>query len=1401
MTQFELLCKVLLPVFCCRGEVLIHSRLETVILPCNAFQKVSSLAIPDSTTVRWQAPDATVIVNSTNPALPALTSFTLLVSENNSLRITGLEVENSGNYRCIASGRYLNNTAATPPVINATQLPPFEEPIEEFSEVSLQVKDPNPPGKPSIKDIQPTSVSLSWQKSDGPVESYSLLYRTVDTSNQTIETMEGISSNDSNILVENLNPFTSYVFQVVANFVQNYTRTGNESDVIQTASGTPLQPPTNVSVFVEGSRQIRLTWEPPPAESLQGYLLNYVVKYVEKGGPITPPDHSRAVRNNATMAMNIGPYSDMLQAMTEEDIPSEPVNLRLFAFQATQFVVLWDFPENANGRIDSYRVYIRRDGESQWKRHDATQIVYAFTRREPYTTYYVQVTALTSIGESKNSTEISVTTDVAGPSKPQNVTIKSITNTSAIVTWDEPLVFYKSIDAYLIKYWEAGQEQFVTMETVQFGQMKVLKNLKPNRWYNVSISASTLNIQREPTHVDGQPSMTVSFRTSSNDDGTVVPGDQRTTNRKTVSVAKKTILILLVILVTTAVFALLYFGFVARKRQHMSFMKHQNGLRPVFQFSRPDELEEPPIPISKFEEHVVANHADSDGGFATEYEDILAVGNNFPALAGSDEGNKLKNRYTNIVAYDHTRVCLQTLPGHPDSHYINANYIDSYNQQCAYIATQGPLKNTIEDFWRMVWEQKCHVIVMITKLEERGRRKCERYWPPKGMAERFRDIEVSLDGKEKFCTYVLRTFHLKYKPRRHGKAQERIVKHYHYTDWPDHGVPSHTLPVLDYVQRSSEANPEDGGPIIVHCSAGVGRTGTYIVIDSMLKQIQDVGKVNVFGFLKRIRTQRNYLVQTEEQYVFIHDVLLEWVKAGDTRIKAADLKDYSGKMDLPDENGIIQLDVQHKEIMNQKIHAYQFMRARNPMNKPKNRNSQILPVERGRVIITGRPGIENSDYINASFLPGYWQRDAFIVTQYPLESTVMEFWKMLWENNCTTIVMLSTKDEESASGYWPLKKEDSITFDSLKVTLLDEELSNMDFVTRDFLIESLQDEDPLQIRQYCCSYWPDGCTPIHTTFDLIYAVEKQCKQNNNSSKDIIGPIVVHDKCGGRQAGLFCSLLTLHEEMEEEEMVNIYKTVKIYSASRVGMFNRKEDYHFLYRALGSAYTIRKQLLSIERQKSANRSRQRRIHRDWSFMVRQPVTTMDFHPRVERSGSLDEEEFRARSQTLGSTGRVARPTKFWHRRARSEKRKTVLANGSASVNKDGLQHANGQVVGGGGEMYDLESLQSSENDKMIPREYPSDGDLANIVPDIVTTPNVMITAADLPSLDRAENRCSSSLCGFEQGMELTPHPREPNGSGLLSSEDKEERGVMENEAEMVINGVGEEDEFIEYREDVV
>lgn len=306
---------------------------------------------------------------------------------------------------------------------------------------------------------------------------------------------------------------------------------------------------------------------------------------------------------------------------------------------------------------------------------------------------------------------------------------------------------------------------------------------------------------------------------------------------------------------------------------------------------------------------------------------------------------------------------MRAIPGQKKTlDYINANFIDGYHKGRAFIGTQGPLPGTFDCFWRMIWEQRVAIIVMITNLVERGRRKCDMYWPKDG-TETYGVIQVKFLQEDVMATYTVRTFqikHLKLKKKKQN-VTEKLVYQYHYTNWPDHGTPDHPLPVLNFVKKSSDANPHDGGPIVVHCSAGVGRTGTYIVLDAMLKQIEHKNVVNVFGFLRHIRAQRNFLVQTEEQYIFIHDALVEAIASDETTIKIDLIMAFKDDDELLDAQNKLIVQFQPKE-----VHLTSSLKS---VNAIKNR-SAIVPLEGSRVHLTPKPGEDGSDYINATWLQG-----------------------------------------------------------------------------------------------------------------------------------------------------------------------------------------------------------------------------------------------------------------------------------------------------------------------------------------------------------------------------------------------------------------------------------------------
>ncbi|XP_058886188.1 receptor-type tyrosine-protein phosphatase delta-like isoform X16 [Acipenser ruthenus] len=565
----------------------------------------------------------------------------------------------------------------------------------------------------------------------------------------------------------------------------------------------------------------------------------------------------------------------------------------------------------------------------------------------------------------------------------------------------------------------------------------------------------------------------------------------------------------------------------------------------------------PPIPIMELADQLERLKANDNLKFSQEYESI-DPGQQFTWEHSNLEVNKPKNRYANVIAYDHSRVLLFAIEGIPGSDYVNSNYIDGYRKQNAYIATQGPLPETFGDFWRMIWEQRSANVVMMTKLEERSRVKCDQYWPTRG-TETYGLIQVTLLDTVELATYCVRTFAL-YK---NGSSEKREVRQFQFTAWPDHGVPEHPTPFLAFLRRVKACNPPDAGPMVVHCSAGVGRTGCFIVIDAMLERIKHEKTVDIYGHVTLMRAQRNYMVQTEDQYIFIHDALLEAVTCGTTEVPARNLYAYIQKLtQIESGENVTGMELEFKRLANTKAHTSRFISANLPCNKFKNRLVNIMPYESTRVCLQPIRGVEGSDYINGSFIDGYRQQKAYIATQGPLAETTEDFWRMLWEHNSTIVVMLTKLREmgrEKCHQYWPAER--SARYQYFVVDPM-AEYNMPQYILREFKVTDARDGQSRTVRQFQFTDWPEQGVPKSGEgfIDFIGQVHKTKEQFGQD-----GPISVHCSAGVGRTGVFVTLSIVLERMRYEGVVDIFQTVKMLRTQRPAMVQTEDQYQFCYRA--------------------------------------------------------------------------------------------------------------------------------------------------------------------------------------------------------------------------------------------
>ncbi|XP_040214069.1 receptor-type tyrosine-protein phosphatase delta isoform X41 [Rana temporaria] len=1097
-------------------------------------------------------------------------------------------------------------------VNNIGRGPPSEPVLTRTSEQAPS----SAPRNVQARMLSSTTILVQWEEPEEPngqIQGYRVYYTMEPT--QHINSWTKYNVADSQITtIGNLVPQKTYSVKVLAFTSVGDGPLSNEIQVI-TQTGVPSQP-LNFKAEAESETSILLSWTPPRSDTISSYELYYKEgdQAEELSITIDPSSSYRLqvlkpntlyyFRLAARAPLGLGASTTEISAKTLQSMFAK--NFHVKAVMKTSVLLSWEIPENYNSALPFKILY---DDGKKADEVDGRATQKLIKNLKPETLYSF---VLTNRGNSAGGLQHRV----AARTAPDVLRTKPVfigkTNSDGMITVELPevpanhkikgyyivIVPLKKSRGKFTKPWESPDEMELDELLKDISRRRRSIRFKREADSKPYIAAHfdilptefTLGDQKHYGSFENKPlqngqeyvffvlavientEMTM-YATSPYSDPVVSmeldPQPMTDEEEGLIWVVGPVLAVVFIICIVIAI--LLYKSKPDRKRTESDSRKSSlpnnkeipshHPTDPVelrrLNFQTPGMASHPPIPILELADHIERLKANDNLKFSQEYESI-DPGQQFTWEHSNLEVNKPKNRYANVIAYDHSRVLLSAIEGIPGSDYINSNYIDGYRKQNAYIATQGPLPETFGDFWRMMWEQRSATVVMMTKLEERSRIKCDQYWPSRG-TETYGLIQVTLLDTVELATYCVRTFAL-YK---NGSSEKREVRQFQFTAWPDHGVPEHPTPFLAFLRRVKTCNPPDAGPMVVHCSAGVGRTGCFIVIDAMLERIRHEKTVDIYGHVTLMRAQRNYMVQTEDQYIFIHDALLEAVTCGNTEVPARNLYAYIQKLtQIEAGENVTGMELEFKRLASSKAHTSRFISANLPCNKFKNRLVNIMPYESTRVCLQPIRGVEGSDYINASFIDGYRQQKAYIATQGPLAETTEDFWRMLWEHNSTIVVMLTKLREmgrEKCHQYWPAER--SARYQYFVVDPM-AEYNMPQYILREFKVTDARDGQSRTVRQFQFTDWPEQGVPKSGEgfIDFIGQVHKTKEQFGQD-----GPISVHCSAGVGRTGVFITLSIVLERMRYEGVVDIFQTVKMLRTQRPAMVQTEDQYQFCYRA--------------------------------------------------------------------------------------------------------------------------------------------------------------------------------------------------------------------------------------------
>ncbi|ELT89482.1 hypothetical protein CAPTEDRAFT_136827, partial [Capitella teleta] len=508
-----------------------------------------------------------------------------------------------------------------------------------------------------------------------------------------------------------------------------------------------------------------------------------------------------------------------------------------------------------------------------------------------------------------------------------------------------------------------------------------------------------------------------------------------------------------------------------------------------------------------------------------------------------------------------------------ESDYINASYVNSMSKKNAYIAAQGPNRKSVSDFWDMIWQENCYCIVMATSLFEHARQQCEKYWHNEH--GRYGNTEVWLEHSDLLCDFNVRTFRLRRVSEIACNEDDRIIKQFQYACWSEHDVPNASA-LLEFRRRIHVFHRTRTGPIVVHCGNGAGRTGAFIALDAVLEQASVEKNIDIFSYVMYLRSCRQTMVRTPLQYEFIYDCVSMHMQCGSTVIGAKELHHVIPLLSAKTpKTGLSGFETEYRtlEYIVPKLTVGECAGGHRLENRRKSRDVMVQPPERSRPYLITHDSNDSTDYINAVYADGYRNSNAYVVTQWPMRKTVNDIWRLIYDYNIPTLVVLNDcPNSTNYPSFWPVEHAKEVTYGPLTVEFVDQDKSDKHVSSKLFRIKktlvSLQamanggEESSRLVRMFQIHSWPNSQQVPNDSTAIIDLLSKVEDWQVNQCHGRI-PTCVLSRDGISRCGIYLTASIAWEKLKAEGEIDVFNAVKVVKTNRPALIPNLAEYIYCY----------------------------------------------------------------------------------------------------------------------------------------------------------------------------------------------------------------------------------------------